>query len=171
MDALELIKTRRSVRSYQDRSIPEDLLERLLEAARWAPSARNLQPWKLVVVRDEQRRKALAEAAHGQRFVEKAPVILAAVAVDPERMMSCEVPAYAVDTAIAVDHLTLAAADEGLGTCWICAFEQDRVRQILNVPDSCKVVALLPVGYPADAPPSHRSRKPIEELICYEQFE
>lgn len=171
MDVYELIKTRRSVRAYQNRPIPDDLLERLLEAARWAPSARNLQPWKFVVVRDEQRRRELAKAAHEQLFVGEASAVIAAVTLEPESVMSCEVPTYPIDIAIAVDHLTLAAAAEGLGTCWIGAFRQAQVREILGVPETCKVAILMPMGYPADEPPSERSRKSLDELICYEEFE
>jgi len=170
MDIHALIRARRSVRAYQNRPLSDEVLARLLEAARWAPSARNLQPYRFVVVRDEDRRQALARAANEQLFIAGAPVVIAAVSLEPERVMSCEVPTYPVDVAIAVDHLTLAAAAEGLGTCWIGAFQQAAVKEILGVPDTCKVVILLPVGYPADEP-GERIRKPLEELVCREQFE
>jgi len=127
MDIYEIIKARRSVRAYEDRPVSDELLGRLLEAARWAPSASNLQPWKLVVVRDAGRRRDLAVAARQQLFIAQAPVVVAAVALDPGRLMPCEVPPYAVDAAIAIDHLTLAAAAEGLGTCWIGAFVQEPI--------------------------------------------
>ena len=169
MPIYEAIPTRRSVRAYQDKAVPEDVLSHLLEAARWAPSARNLQPWKLVVVRDPQVRRDLAAAANEQMFLAQAPVIIAAVGLNPGHVMSCDVPSYAVDAAIAVDHITLAAAAEGLGTCWIGAYSQDRVREILGIPDTHKVVVLLPMGYPADEP-LPRTRKPMEELVCYDRF-
>jgi len=124
MDVYEAIKTRRSVRAYQEKDIPEDVLKRILEAARLAPSAGNRQQWKFIVVRDPELRKKLVPAANNQQFVGQAPVIIVAVALEPDRVMSCEVPAYAVDLAIAVDHITLAATAEGLGTCWIGAFSQ-----------------------------------------------
>ena len=168
MDIHEIIRTRRSVRAYEDRPVPDDVLQRLLEAAQWAPSANNLQPWKLVVVRDAQRRRDLAQAARKQLFIAQAPVVVAAVAVDPGRMMPCDVPPYAVDAAIAIDHLTLAAAAEGLGTCWIGAFDQDLVKGILGVPEDHKVVALLPIGYPADGP-KEKTRKSLTELVSHEQ--
>lgn len=168
MSIYEIIKTRRSVRAYEDRPIADGLLERLLEAAQWAPSASNLQPWKLVVVRDAQRRGDLAQAARKQLFIAQAPVVVAAVALDPGRMMPCDVPPYAVDAAIAIDHLTLAAAAEGLGTCWIGAFDQDLVKGILGVPENQKVVALLPIGYPADGP-KEKTRKSLAELVSHEQ--
>lgn len=171
MDFLELVRKRRSVRSYQERPVPEDALLRILESARLAPSASNRQPWKFVVVRNPELRKALGVAANNQVFVGEAPVIIAAVALMPEGLMSCGVPRYAVDLAIAVTHMTLAAAEEGLGTCWIGAFSQDKVREILGIPEKYKVVALLPLGYPADTGLRGKSRKSLEEIVSYDKFE
>ncbi len=170
MDVYEAIKARRSVRAYQDKPVPDEVLDRILEAARWAPSARNLQSFKLVVVRDPEVRKRHGVAADDQAFVGQAPVVIASVTSDPDRVMSCEVPPYAVDTAIAMDHLTLAAASEGLGTCWIGAFSQPKVCEILSVPDTHKVVSLMPLGYPADTE-APRTRKAKSELICTDRFE
>lgn len=169
MDVYEAIRTRRSVRAYRPDPIPEDVLQRILDAGRMAPSAANKQSWKFVVVRDADLRSRLAVAAHNQSFVGEAPVVIVAVGLSPERTMSCEVPADPVDLAIAVDHMTLAAAAEGLGTCWIGAFDQNEVRRLLGIPDSCKVIALLPVGYPADQPKA-KSRKELSEIVCYDRF-
>jgi nitroreductase len=169
MDIYQIIAKRRSVRAYQDKAIPEQVLQRLLNAARMAPSARNLQPWKFVVVKDPRLRADLAVAANGQGFVGEAPVVIVAVGLEPDRMMGCGVPPYAVDIAIAVDHITLAAAAEGLGTCWIGAYSQEEVRRILGIPDAHKVVVLLPVGYPADAP-EEKQRKPLEAIVCENRF-
>ena len=169
MKVFEAIKTRRSVRSYKAEPVPEEKLKKVLEAARLAPSAHNAQEWKFVVVRDVKKRKELAEAALGQSFIAQAPVIIVAVGLDPEHIMSSEVPAYAVDLAIAVDHMTLAAVEEGLGTCWIGAFDQDGVKEVLEIPERYKVVALLPLGFPADKP-GPKSRKNIKEIVCYENF-
>ncbi len=165
----EAIKERRSVRKYKDLLVHDSKLRRVLNAARLAPSAGNQQPWKFVVVRDQKRRKALAQAASGQAFVGEAPVVIVAVGLDPGRVMACGVPNYAVDLAIAVDHMTLAATEEGLGTCWIGAFSQDEVKNIAGIPEKHKVVALLPLGYPADAP-RPKIRKSLEETVCYETF-
>jgi len=134
MDVMEAIRKRRSVRFYRKDPVPDEKLNKILEAARLAPSARNSQNWKFVVVRDAARRKELAKAAADQYFVGEAPVVIAAVALQPEYVMRCEVPAYAVDLAIAVDHMTLVAVEEGLGTCWIGAFYQDEIKRILNIP-------------------------------------
>ncbi len=169
MDLQELINMRRSVRAYKDQAVPEPVLETLLEAFRLAPSARNAQPYKLVVVHDAQRRQALARAANNQMFIAQAPVVLAAVSLEPERVMSCGVPACPVDVAIALDHLSLAATAAGLGTCWIGAFAQDPVKQLLGVPAQYRVEILMPLGYPADSA-SAKKRKSLQELVCAEQF-
>ena len=169
MDVFEAIKTRRAVRSYKPEPVPEEKLKKVLEAARLAPSAHNKQEWKLVVIKDSAKRRELAEAALNQDFVGEAPIVIVAVALEPEHILTSGVPAYAVDLAIAVDHMTLAAVEEGLGTCWIGAFSQEEVKQVLNIPNQYKVVALLPLGFPADKSGA-KSRKNLEEIICYETF-
>ena len=169
MELKEAIEKRESIRDYEDKPIPQDKLLRILEAARLAPSGSNRQPWKFVVVKDRQTRQKLAQAAEGQTFVGKAPVVIAAVATMPELVMICGVPEYAVDLAIAVDHLTLAAVDEGLGTCWIGAFSQEKVRDILKIPKSCRTVAMLPLGFPKQ-PGRPKVRKSLDEIVCYETF-
>ena len=169
MNVYEAIKKRRSVRDYKPESVPEESLKRILEAGRLAPSAHNAQDWKFIVVKDSEKRKALAEAAFGQGFVAKAPVVIVTVALNPEDVMGGGVPTYAVDLAIAVDHMTLAAVEEELGTCWIGAFSQGEVKRILNIPEKYKVVALLPLGFPADSA-KPKIRKNLKEIVCYESF-
>ena len=169
MDIYEAIKTRRSVRSYRDKEVDQATLDKILEAGRLAPSAHNSQDYKFVVVRDAGKRKALAKAASEQRFIAEAPLIIAAVSLKPESLMDCGVPAYAVDLAIAFDHITLAAAAEGLGTCWIGSFSQEEVKDILEVPEQYKVVALLSLGTPYDEP-GVKSRKTLKDLVRYENF-
>lgn len=169
MNVYEAMKTRRSVRAYQDKLVPEDVLTRLLDAARMAPSGGNRQPWKFIVVKDNQTREKLAEAANSQHFVGEAPVIIAAVGTNPKKIMSCGIPGDPVDVAIAIDHMTLAAVEEGLGTCWIGAFSQEKVGQILEVPSSFKVIELLTLGYPADSP-GPKVRKSLREIVCREKF-
>ncbi len=170
METFECIGARRSVRSYEDREVEEEKLGQVLEAGRLAPSANNRQGWKFVVVRDAELRQRLARAAHGQSFVGQAPVVIAACATETGRVMSCGHPAHLVDTSIAIDHMTLAAREQGLGTCWIGAFEQEEVKRILGVPASATVVGLLPVGYPTSWP-SASSRKPLGEVVCYERWQ
>lgn len=169
MDVSEAIKQRRSVRAYKSKQVPEEKLQKVLNAARLAPSAHNAQDWKFVVVKDEEKRKKLAEAASDQEFIAQAPIIIAAVSLNPKEIMGCDVPSYAVDLAIAVDHITLQAIEEGLGTCWIGAFSQDKVKEILNIPKNYKVVVLLPLGFPADTP-SPKIRKELNEIVCFDTF-
>ena len=169
MQIHEAIKNRRSVRAYKSDPVPEQSLRKVLEAARLAPSAHNDQDWKFIIIKDIKKRKQLAQAARSQSFIAEAPVVIAAVALNPERVMSCEVPAYAINLTIAVDHMTLQACEQGLGTCWIGAFSQEEVKKVLKIPDKYKVVALLPLGFPADSP-RPKTRKSLEEIICYENF-
>ncbi len=169
MDVIEAVKKRRSVRVYQNKPVPDEKLKRILEAARLAPSARNSQSHKFIAVKDPQLRKELANKATSESFIGGAPVIIVAVALDPEYVMSGGVPAHPVDIAIALDHMTLVAVEEGLGTCWIGAFYQDQVKQMLGIPKKYKVVALLSVGYPAGSP-RKKFRKPLEEIVCYDSF-
>ncbi|OIO46719.1 MAG: nitroreductase [Parcubacteria group bacterium CG1_02_39_15] len=168
MNVAEAIKNRYSCRSYKADSVPEEKLKRVLEAARLAPSAHNEQECKFVVVRDDNKRREVAEAA-GQGFIAEAPVIIAAVALEPEHIMRSGNPAYAIDLAIAVDHMTLQATEEGLGTCWIGAFSQEEVKKVLEVPEEYKVVALMPLGFPAEKG-RPKSRKSLDEIISYDKF-
>lgn len=169
MDVSEAIQKRRSIRKYQGRQIEEEKLDRVLEAGRLAPSARNLQEWKFVVVRDESRRKRIAEAAKGQTFVGEAPVVIAACATVTDYVMTCGQLTYPIDLAIAVDHMTLKAVEEGLGSCWIGAFYEEEVKKVLNIPPEVRVVALLPIGYP-DESPNPRPRKEMEEIVAFETW-
>ncbi len=169
MDVIEAITKRKSIRDYKDTPVPEDKLNRVLEAGRMAPSGGNRQEMKFVVVRAKETRLKLAEASGGQRHVGQAPVVIAAVATVTDRVMLCGVAAYPVDVAIAIDHMTLAAFEEGLGTCWIGAFRQDMVRKTLKIPESCVVVSLLTLGFPA-ADGRAKTRKPFDDLMCFETF-
>ena len=176
MTVLETIRIRRSVRKYRRDPIPESVLDPLLEALRLAPSACNNQPWRFVVVTDAETRKALAHAARDQMFIADAPVII----------VGCGFPAKAyqhmggtgnsvdIDLAVALDHLMLAAAGAGLGTCWIGAFSERAVRQVIGAPDDVKVVALTPLGYPLEpgllhpVDPARRMKR--EQIISFDQF-
>ena len=169
MNVIEAIKSRRSVRSYLDKPIEPEKLEQILEAARLAPSACNYQDWKFVVVQDAGTRQALAKACNDQTFIGQAPVVIGACSTDPQRRMASGQPTSAVDLAIAVDHMTLAAVELGLGSCWIGAFDAPAVGKLLGVPDGAVVVHVLPLGYPAKTS-SARPRKSASEVICQEKF-
>jgi len=166
---LEAIKKRQSVRSYQDKEIPEDILLQILEAGRLAPSAKNTQSWKFIVVKDEDLRKKLIPACKNQKFVGEAPVVIAGCGTNLEHIMSNREHAYSIDLAIALDHMSLEAASLGLGTCWIGAFYQDQVKELLDVPENVRIVSLMPVGYPKELG-NKTGRKPLSEIICYNKY-
>jgi len=168
MELMDAVRGRRSVRSFRDQSVEEEKLEAVLEAGRLAPSARNMQDWKFIVVRDQATRQKLAKAARDQQFVGEAPVVIAACGTS-DLVMTCGQPAYAIDVAIAVDHMTLAAQSLGLGTCWIGAFYEDQVREILGVPANIRIVALLPLGYPAQNARA-TPRKSLAEVVSYDHW-
>jgi nitroreductase len=170
MDVTEAIRTRKSVRSYLDKPVEKEKLDRVLEAARMAPSASNRQEWRFVVVTDAEKRRRLGEEAAGQRFVAEAPVVIAACAQADGNIMRCGQACYPIDVAIAIDHLTLAAVAEGLGTCWIGSFDPDVVRQILDIPKEIAVVELLPLGYPEDPRAASKSRLSMETIVRYESW-
>jgi nitroreductase len=166
----ETIAARKSVRAFVDRPVGEDELARLLEAARAAPSARNGQEWRFVVVRDRAMRERIAEEAARQPFIGTAPVLLACCAQTDGRLMRCGQLAYTIDVAIAMDHLTLAAAALGLGTCWIGSFDEALVKELLGIPAAVRVVQLMPLGYPADPSPVTKSRLRREEIVHMERW-
>jgi nitroreductase len=171
MSILKVIKERRSIRIYKPDPVPEDILHRVLEAARFSPSGKNLQPWKFILVNDETLKRRLAEASVGQYFVAEAPLVIVACAF-PDKCysrMGNYMKSWPVDVAIAVEHLMLQAQEEGLGTCWIGAFEEVDVKAILDIPEGVRVLALTPLGYPADNP-APRGRKSLEDIISYNSY-
>lgn len=171
MNVEDAVKMRRSVRSFQNREIEQEKLEKVLNCARMAPSASNKQDWKFVVVQDKEKRDKLVEAAHGQTFLGEAPVVIAGVSTNPDYIMRCDVPSGVVDLSIALDHITLKAAEEGLGTCWIGSFDQDPTRKILDIPDYCQVISLMPLGYPSrPLKIKGKNRKQFEEVVCWNTF-
>lgn len=169
MDVMTAIKTRRSIRVYKDKPIEDEKLEAVLEAGRLAPSAANMQEWKYVVVKDKALRDKLVDAANGQKFVGQAAAVIVACAVEANHVMPCEELSYPIDLAISVDHMTLAAVEQGLGTCWIGAFKQDETKKLLGIPEEVRVVALLPIGYP-DVSPDPKPRKSMEEIVVYDKW-
>lgn len=171
MSVLDVIRQRRSIRVYKKDPIPEESLLRVLEAARLAPSGKNLQPWKFVVVQNGKLKRKLAKASNAQNFIADAPIILVACGFPDEsyRSLGRYMKSWSVDVAIALEHLILQAQEEGLGTCWIGSFEEEEVKSLLGVPEDVKVLALTPLGYPGEAP-EFRGRKAIEEIISYDSF-
>jgi nitroreductase len=169
MDIYELIRLRKSVRSYLPKEVETDKLERVLEAGRLAPSASNRQEWRFVVVKDKTTRERLAGASN-HSFIAQAPVIVACCAETDGHLMPCGLPSFSIDVAIAIDHITLAAVDEGLGTCWIGGFNAEKAKEVLNIPKEVYVVELLPIGYPSDPSEAQKSRKALQEIVRYESW-
>lgn len=171
MKFIELAEKRCSIRSYTSKPVPEEALQEILQAANLAPTAKNLQPFHLIVVRDADRLDALAKA-YPAPFLREAPVVI----------VMCSEPSEAwtrdrhdgknysdVDAAIAVDHMTLAATDLGLGTCWIAAFNPSAAAEALDLPEGIEPLLLLPVGYPAEAGRA-KDRKALEDLVRYDHW-
>lgn len=166
---LEAIKKRQSVRIYQEKEVPEEILKEVLEAGRLAPSANNQQAWGFIVVKDKELRKKLVPVCMNQRFVAEAPIVIAGCGTNLSYVMPNGEPAYPIDLAIALDHMSLQAAFLGLGTCWIGAFYQDEVKEILGVPEYVRIVSLLTLGYPGKLY-IKTGRKPLSEIICYNKY-
>jgi len=165
VDVFEAVKTRRSIRKYRPESIPKEKLELILEATRLAPSAANRQPWRFIIVQEQDRKKALAEAANEQTFLGDAAAIAVAVG-DPDVSARW----HEKDPMIALDHMVLAATALGYGTCWIGAFDEDAVKHLLKIPAKMKIVALLPIGVPAEKP-APRPRKELSEIFFKEEWQ
>ncbi|MBU4483026.1 MAG: nitroreductase family protein, partial [Actinomycetia bacterium] len=135
---MDLIEKRKSIRSYKPQDVEEEKLNYILQAFRKAPSAKNLQPWKLIVVKDKKKISDLSIACNNQTFISEAPVLIVACAKEDEAygVMGGYMNSYPVDVALALEHLILAATEKGLGTCWIGAFKEKLVKDLLDVPDN-----------------------------------
>jgi nitroreductase len=195
---MEAIRGRRSIRRYENRPVPQEMIDELLEAARLAPSTSNLQTWKFKVITEAGTRRSLREAAFNQRFVEDAPVVIVACADfdafgeraartlellrtgavraslpmllrmlrsgKAEDTEERNLTGAIINVSIAVENMVLAAASLGLGTCWVRAFQPERVSEALSLPPQCPPLFLLPLGYPAEAPAA-RSRRSMDEIL------
>ena len=173
MDVFEAIKTRRSIRAFTQEEISEEEVERILDAARQAPSAGNIQPWIFVVVRRSDMKRRLSKAALNQFFIEEAPVVIV-VCADQERSGrgygSRGANLYCIqDTAAATQNILLAAHALGLGACWVGAFDEEEVRLILRAPRKVRPVAIIPIGHPAEKPRTIFKR-PLSEIVRRETF-
>ena len=173
MEFYEVIKTRRSVRSYRPDMPDRETLDKVLKAVRIAPSGSNRQPWKFVVVTDPALREKLVAACGSQKFVGEAPIVVAACGYDVkyDRGGYMGDKAFLVDVSIAFTHLILAARAEGLGTCWIGDFDNGEVKEILGIPDDWDVVAVTPLGYSrGDVFEETDRRKPVSEVTSLNRF-
>jgi len=169
MNVLEAIRKRYSCRSYQDKPVEQEKLDEIFEAARLAPSARNLQDWRFVVVTDKQIKCRLVEAANNQKFLENAGAIIIACS-NSSHVMRCGQAIGPIDIAIALEHIALQATDLGLATCWIGSFYPDKVRPIVGIPDDIAIIELMALGYPSDDG-NKPKREPIEKILCHEKWQ
>jgi nitroreductase len=172
MELSEAIKKRRSIRAFKKQDVPEEIVEKLIDAARWAPSAGNIQSWEFVIVRKQDVKEELVKAA-GQAFVEEAPVVIVVCANEKRSSMGYGVRGktlYCIqDTAAATQNILLTAHSLGLGACWVGAFNEDKAKEAVNAPEGIRPVAIIPVGY-ADESPMQRSRRPISQIVHHESF-
>jgi len=173
MKFLNLAKNRFSTRKYNPDPIPEEDLLYILEAGRIAPSAVNYQPWHFLVVKDRKNRELVNTLYHREWFRE-APVVIILLADHSQSWKRGEGKDHAdIDVAIAADHMTLAATEKGLGTCWVCNFDKEKTIKTLKLPDHLEPVVFLPIGYPDEKPDINRhsaKRKPLDEITSWEKL-
>ena len=170
MDVVQTIKSRKSVRSFLDKPVESEKLVNVLEAARLAPSFFNRQEWRFVIVQDVETKKRLVDYAKSPSFIAEAPVVIVACAKPDKTVTSDSQPYYIIDVTIALDHITLAAIEYGLGSCWSSLFDEKKVKEILGIPEDIRVIALMPLGYPTDPSLSEKRRLPLAQLIKFEKW-
>ena len=169
MEFSELIRKRYSVRAYKPDPVEDDKLQTVLEAARLAPTAANRQPFQLLVIHTKGREAELNKIYRKKWFVQ-APLLICAVGIPARSWVREDMRRYLdVDVAIVMDHFILAAADQGLGTCWVAAFNANEAREILGLPDSVEPLIFTPLGYPDDNQ-KPKNRKSVDELVRYERW-
>lgn len=162
MNFYDAVKTRRSVRHYRGTPVPPEKLDRIWEAVRWAPSACNLQPWRFLLVKSAEMRERTRRVL--QDWVITAPLVVVALGNRETAWRRDGVSIHAVDVAIAMEHLVLAAAAEGLGSCWICAYNRKALQDALDLGPEWEAVAVTPLGY-ADDPSPRTGRKPLADIV------
>ena len=162
MEVKVAIRARRSIRKFKRKELPPEALERILDAARLAPSGANRQPWELVVITDRPRLKGLVPICKDQAFIADCAAFIVGVD-DPQQKWA------KVDLSIALDHLSLMALEEGMGTCWIGAFDAERLAEYVGLPEGKVITVCMALGFPDETPPA-RSRKKAEELISWDRY-
>jgi nitroreductase len=169
MDFYDVVRNRYSVRAYQPDPVPENKLQRILDAAVLAPTAANRQPFRLVVIHTKGREAELGRI-YGRAWFTQAPLVIAAVGVSDAAWVRGDGYNFRdTDVSIVMTHVVMAAAAEGLGTCWIGAFDPGAAREVLNLPPNADALGFTPLGFPAETPKA-KVRKPKEQLVSYEKF-
>lgn len=170
MSFFDLTKKRFSVRKYEEKMVEKEKIEKILEAARMAPSAVNFQPCHFIVITDPEL-KAKVTSAYRRDWIQAAPVIIVACGDHEQSWKRRDGKDHCdIDVAIAVDHLILAAASIDLGTCWVCAFDAEKVHEVLSLPDNLEAVALVPLGYPAEEK-GEKERKDLSQLVSWNGYQ
>jgi nitroreductase len=173
MDLNEAIKGRRSIRKFKKQNVPEENIIQLIEAASYAPSAGNIQPWYFIIARNPALKKKLVDAAYHQKQTEEAPVMIVVFADEKKSSMGYGNRGRTLyclqDTAAAIQNMLLTAYALGLGTCWTGTFNEDEVREAVCAPQGVRPVAMISVGYP-DTVPKQRNRKLLSEIVYYDSF-
>lgn len=170
MDLFQVIRDRRSIRKYRDQAVEEEKIEQVLDAARLAPSWKNMQCWRFLVLREQAREKLLAAIPDdnpGKKAIAAAPVVILVCADPSESDVENGIAYFVADTAIAFEHLCLAAHALGLGTCWMGWYDEGRIKQAFGIPEHIRIVGLTPLGYP-DQEPKPRPRKELAEIAFYD---
>lgn len=163
MDALTCIRTRRELRDYLDKPVPQECLEQILQAGRLAPSSKNSQPWHFIVIRDRGTLRKISDLTPTGKHIAQAPLAIAIV------MDGAKLPE--VDGTRATQNMVLAAWSMGIGSCWVTNFYEDGVKELLNVPQRMKLVTVMPFGYPTEPKTNRKKiRKPLSEIVHYEKF-
>lgn len=175
MEVFESIIKRQSVRMYDKKDVPDELIGQLIEAAVHAPSAGNVQPWEFIIVKEKNTKKELSSAALKQRHIEEAPVVIVVCAhleKSADKYGDRGENLYCIqDTAAAIENMLLVATSLGLGTCWNGAFEENKVKSILSIPERLRPMALITVGYPISyLKPTKTLRRPFENITYSEKY-
>ena len=164
MELLELVKRRYSCRNYQPTSVEQEKLDYIMECVRFAPSAVNKQPWMFRIISSEADRKKICQCYNREWFATAPVIVIASILHDEEWVRSDGKHHGDIDIAIAVEHLYLAATEQGLGTCWVCNFDAELCKKSFGLEDNEEAAVLIPIGYPADEP-KDKKRKAIEEIV------
>ena len=173
MDALQAIRSRRSIRAYKKKKIPDEVLYTILESARWAPSAGDLQPWRVIVVESEEKKKLLAQEADGQDFIARAPVVLVVCSIKDtfEKEYGELGEKFCTQSAAAaIENILVTANNLGVGASWVGTFADAKIRAELKIPDSAAIDAIVPLGYP-DEMPKRKSTLELGDYVYFEEWE
>ncbi|MDO5836157.1 MAG: nitroreductase family protein [Methanobacterium sp.] len=173
MEVFEAISQRRSIRRFKEEDVDESLIEKIVQSGVWAPSAGNLQSWELILVKNPQTREKLSEAAYLRDFIAKAPLVMVPcvnLIVSGGVYGTRGVKLYSLqDVSCAIENMLLMAHALGLGTCWVGAFDEQLVIDLLEIPDNIRPVALIPLGYP-DEKPYPPPRRDLDDFIHFERY-